>query len=126
MSHENYCNDARCERTRRGEKHVAHSLIDQDKNTLQSLRSLLELGSNLTGGSIGAATGLLIGGSAGAIAGGLAGTIIQHILKQIGNDVSARFLSPREQMRIGGVMIHACNKINQKRDKGAKIREDDL
>jgi hypothetical protein len=59
MSQDDYCNDSRCERTRRGEIHSAHSLHDQGLETLKKLKTLLGLGSALTGGTPGAATGLL-------------------------------------------------------------------
>jgi len=78
MSQDGYCNDSRCERTRRGEIHSAHSLQDQDQKTLEKLKMLLGLGSSLTGGTAGAATGLLVAGPVGAIIGGAAGTLIGH------------------------------------------------
>jgi hypothetical protein len=103
-----------------------HTLVDQDKKTLQSLRNLLDLGSNLAGGSIGAAAGLIAGGPAGAIAGGMAGTVVGHVLKSVGKDFAVRFLSPNEQKRIGGVVIRASEKIEENLRNGKQIRQDDF
>ena len=107
MSEDSYCNDSRCERTKRGEKHLVHSLKDQDQKTLQKLKNVLNLGSALTGGTMGVATGLIVAGPPGAIIGGALGTTIGHVLKDIGNDYAVRSLSPNEQTRIGGVIIYA-------------------
>jgi hypothetical protein len=126
MSQDGYCNDSRCERTRKGEVHLSHSLQDQDEKTLEKLKALLGLGSNLTGGIGGAATGLLVAGPVGAIIGGAAGTILGHVLKNIGDDYAVRFLSPSEQMRIGGVIIYTMNKVEENLKKGMKLREDDF
>ena len=123
---EGYCNDSRCERTRKGEIHPAHSLQDQDEKTLRKLRELLNLGSSLTGGTLGFAAGLLVAGPPGAIIGGAVGTTIGHILKITGNDYAVRFLSPNEQMRIGGVIIYTMNKVEENLKNGMKLREDDF
>jgi hypothetical protein len=109
MSQE-YCNDSRCERTRRGERHLAHSLQEQDRKTLEKLKELLGLGSILTGGIGAAATGLLTADSIGAIIGGAAGTVMGHVIKNLGEDYAARFLSPNEKKRIGGVIISTMEK----------------
>lgn len=118
MSQNGYCNDSRCERTKKGEIHLAHNLQDQDKKTLERLKALLGLGSNLTGSIGGAATGLLVAGPVGAIIGGAAGTMIGHVLKNLGDDYAVRFLSPNEQMRIGGVIIYTMNKVDENLRKG--------
>lgn len=125
-SRDGNCNDSRCERTKRGEIHSAHSLQDQDQKTVERLKNLPGLGSSLTGGTAGAAIGLIVGGPAGAVIGGAAGTLIGHVLKKVGDDYAVRFLSPNEQMRIGGVIIYTMNKIEENLNEGFKLRQDDF
>ena len=101
-----YCNYFRCERTRRGERHLAHSLLDQDWKTLENLKELLGLGSILTGG-IGAvsATGLLTADSIGAIIKGAADTVMGHVIKNLGEDYWHVFLAPMRRRESAGSLL---------------------
>ena len=68
------CNDGRCERVRRGEIHPVHDLTDLEENRAKSLHELVNLGSELAGGSVGCAAGLAFAGTEGAVAGSIIGT----------------------------------------------------
>lgn len=121
-----FCNDGRCERVRRGEIHPVHDLSQLEEETKNSLQKLIQVGSELTGGSIGAAIGFLLSGPGGSVAGSVIGTSIGHALKNIGEEVSRRFMSPRETIRIGAVIIFASNNIERNIQDGHEIRKDEF
>lgn len=87
---------------------------------------LLGAGSEIVGGVAGAAVGLMVAGPAGGIAGGGIGPGITYALKKLGNEVYRRFLAPREQQRIGGVIAFGVKRIKEKLDSGEKVRADDF
>jgi hypothetical protein len=121
---ESYCNDGRCQRVRNGERHLAHDLTELEVQRSESLHTMLNLGSELTGGSVGAAAGMFLAGPEGAVVGSIVGTTMGLTLKQIGDEVTRRFLSPREKKRTGTVIIHAANRIQSNRQNGHTLRED--
>ena len=49
-----------------------------------------------------------------------------HVIKNLGEDYAARFLSPNEKKRIGGVIISTMEKVEENLKKGKKLREDDF
>jgi hypothetical protein len=119
-----FCNDARCERTRKGEKHRIHDITEYDDRQRESFKNLLQLGSQLAGGSIAA----ILSGAASpeAILIQFAGALFGHSLNLVGNEISQRFLAPREKTRIGAAFIYATRKAQQRLNNGHKIREDDF
>lgn len=123
---ESYCNDPRCPRVRKGESHSVHDLTRVEQERSEDLRRFLELGSELAGGSIGAAAGLVVAGPPGAIMGSILGTSIGFTLKEAGLELLERVLSIRESKRAAAVIIHASDKIDSYRKMGAKIRDDDF
>ena len=123
---ESYCNDPRCPRVRKGESHPIHDLSKVEEERNEDLRRFLELGSELAGGSIGAAAGLAVAGPQGAIVGSILGTSIGFTLKQAGLDLLKRILSLRESKRAAAVLIHASNKIDSYRKMGHSLRGDDF
>jgi len=92
----------------------------------RDLNTFLDLGAELTGGSIGAAAGLVLAGPQGVIAGGILGISIGFTLKQIGNELLGRVLSVRESKRAAAVIIYASNKIDSYKRKGLLLRNDDF
>lgn len=98
------------------------------KRDPQRLRDLLGAGADIAGN---AATSLAIGylaaGDTGAIAGLLTGTLgplAANVLRLAGTDVSLRYLSPREQTRIGAVLSLAAVEVQKRLDEGQEIRDD--
>ena len=43
--------------------------------------------------------------------GGITGSLVGHVIKNIGNEVAKRILSPRERRRIWKVVIYAANRL---------------
>lgn len=88
------------------------------------IRALLRQGSALTGDVVsGAATGFLFGGLPGAAAGAVT-PLVAAPLKKVLSDVAERWLSTRESQRVSAGANYAIQKIAERRDAGAKIRED--
>ena len=91
--------------------HDIDNLQDRDER----LRGLINKGAELAGGAAGAAVGMVIGffltGPAGTAIGGTVGTVATMPVATIGHDLSSRLLSPREQLRVGGVYTLAAGEI---------------
>jgi hypothetical protein len=121
-----FCNDPRCERSGKGEVHPLHDTAEYNVKRLESIKDLISAGSEMAGIPIGAAIGFIAAGQEGGIIGGIAGSLAGHTIKNIGNEVAKRILSPREQRRIGKVVIYAANRLQQYIDNGITIRQDDF
>lgn len=86
-------------------------------------KELIEAGGDSIGAAAGAALGL-IGGPAGVVGGAALGVVVGRVLVKVGSDLKRRFLGPREEMRIGAVIISAGAHIQEKLDEGMKPRSD--
>ena len=98
----------------------------QDRNG--RLRDLISKGAQLAGGAAGPAASTVIGtfvaGPAGAVVGGAIGATVTMAVKAIGQDLSLRVLSPREQARVGGVFTLAAAEIVERCRNGESVRDD--
>ena len=94
----------------------------------EGLRLLINRGAEIAGGAAGPAAGTVIGsllaGPAGAAVGGSIGTAATMAVKAIGHDLSARLLSPREEVRVGGVFTLAAAEIVERCRIGERVRDD--
>lgn len=95
----------------------------QPGDDLELAKQLIEAGSDSVGAATGAAIGL-IGGPIGVVGGAALGAVFGKVLVKVGSDLKRRFLGPREEMRIGGVMIAAGARIQEKLDRGETPRTD--
>jgi hypothetical protein len=118
------CNDPTCERSRRGEIHPLHDTSEYNVKRAESVGDLISLGSEIAGIPIGAAVGFMVAGQEGGTIGGIVGSVAGHVIKDVGTELVKRFLSPREQKRVGAVIIYAANRLQQHRDNGIPIRQD--
>lgn len=84
------------------------------------VKSLISTGSEVAGAATGAAIGSLTGSPAGAALGGAVGVIISKGL----SDITNRFLSNREKVRVGATAAFAITKIKSRLDAGDKLRND--
>ena len=102
--------------------------LDNTQERDNRLRVMINKGSELAGGTAGPAVGAVIGslfaGSAGAAVGGGIGSAATMAFKAIGHELSSRFLSPREEARIGGVFTLAAAEIVDRCQKGESVRDD--
>lgn len=90
----------------------------------EKVKDLIQFGSEIAGGATGAAIGLLVAGPAGAIAGAIGGPIVARTLKSVAVDIKERFLSKKEEQRIGATVALTMIKINENLEKGKTLRND--
>lgn len=95
---------------------------NQDKHS--GIRRLINTGAEIAGGTVGGALGFLAGGPIGAALLGAGGAAAAAVLKHIGEEASERLLSPREQVRVGGVLAIAAEEIRQRIEQGETVRRD--
>lgn len=79
-----------------------------------------EVGANVAG----TVTGYVIGGPTGAIVGAAGTPLLAAATKKAINDLAVRFLSPREELRVGSAAYFAVTKIQERLEAGDSIRED--
>jgi hypothetical protein len=60
----------------------------------------------------------------GAAIGGASSQFLQKGIIEIGTDISERFLSEREKIRISGVTIYAADKVLKRLAVGEMLRDD--
>ena len=85
--------------------------------------SLIEGGGDMAGAAVGGALGL-IGGPAGIAAGAVGGVLVTRTVKRIGNELSERFLSPRQRLRTGAAFAVAADDIHARLEAGDEPRDD--
>ena len=92
------------------------------------LRLLIGRGAELAGGATGPGVGVVLGsllsGPSGVATGGTIGGAVTMAVKAVGHDLSSRLLSPREQVRVGGVYALATAEIVARSQKGEEVRDD--
>lgn len=98
-------------------------MTDDNKNII---KEIIETGSEISGGVGGAIIGGLFAGPVGAVLGGASGPIITRVFKSIGTEIKERFLSHREEVRIGAAYTFALSKINENESNGLLLRNDDF
>lgn len=83
-------------------------------------RELIEGGSAVVGTFTGGALSLV----AGPLVGGPVGVVVSRVVRRIGIEVRARQIGPRQEERIGGVLLVAAAEINRRLEAGELPRED--
>lgn len=90
-------------------------------NDILKKQKLLQSGAELAGAAIGGVIGL-VGGPVGSVGGGMAGVIISKGLIEF----SDRFLSNREQARVGAAASLSITGIQHRIKNGHQLRQDDF
>lgn len=98
----------------------------KESNEKNTIKEIIETGSEISGGIGGAVIGGLIAGPVGAMLGGASGPIISKAFKVLGLEIKNRFLGTRENIRIGAAYAFAINKINENEFSGRSLRDDDF
>lgn len=93
-------------------------------DTKKRLDNLINDGSELASGAIGGALGFFAAGPAGAAALGAGGVLVSKFLKHVGEELSERWLGPRERTRVGATLALTAEEITERIKKGEKIRSD--
>lgn len=92
--------------------------------THRTIEDLIEAGTAIAGGVVGATLGVLEGGPIGGAVGAVAGTAFASVFKAVAYDIKERFLGPREVMRIGAAMTFAVKHFERELKAGRKPRND--
>ncbi len=90
----------------------------------KNVSELISAGSEIVGAGIGGVTGFLFAGPVGAAGAGIGGVIVAKTLNKVGQEISTRLLSPREKVRVGGVMALSTLEIEKRISEGETIRSD--
>lgn len=90
-----------------------------------SAEKLIGLGAEIAGTVAATAAGLLALGPGGAVAASMLSPLIAHNLRELGGEVHARLLGPREEIRAGAVLAYATVKIEENLRGGREVRDDD-
>ncbi len=85
---------------------------------------IINTSSEIAGSVGGSIIGGLIAGLPGLIIGGAASPILSMTIKSVGEEISQRFLSKREDERISNTMLKIVERINKKLENGDEIRND--
>lgn len=93
---------------------------------VELLRSGYKFLSDATGAATGAGIGFALGGPIGAVVGSVSSVAIPRALELVGQEVSKRHLSKREEARAGGVLIIAATEIQKRITRGENLRQDDF
>ncbi|HEY5474286.1 MAG TPA: hypothetical protein VIK32_13975 [Candidatus Limnocylindrales bacterium] len=88
------------------------------------LGDLVALGSDLVGGGAGAGLGFLLGGGPGAVGGQVIGVAASFALRRVAAEIKQRWLSKREEIRVGGLLASAVMEFNRRTERGEKLRDD--
>ncbi len=81
---------------------------------------LISTGAEIAGAAAGGALGFLLGGPGGAVGGGPVGVVVAKVL----TDMANRFLSRREQVRVGATASYALEAIQARLSSGDALRND--
>ena len=99
-----------------------------DAGIRRLIKKAAEKAPDIAGGAAGSAAssalGLLLGGLEGSLVGGVAGTTVATVLKGVGQELSARLLGPREEVRVGYVYTLAAAEIAKRIESGERVRTD--
>ena len=92
------------------------------ERTLSKLRQIIEKGTNVVGTTTGAALSVVTGSPELGVS--LAAIGATGIYQKVGTEIADRWLAPREQARIGGVLVLSVEMLKSKLDRGRTLRDD--
>ncbi len=96
----------------------------RDDAGVESGEELVQIGADTLAAAGGAAGAFL--GPVGAIVGATATPIIGRLMGSVGRAIQRRFLSSKEEVRIGGALAVALGRIEERRQEGEQPRQDGL
>lgn len=103
-----------------------HDNRESENEDEASLKDFVGMGSEIAGGITGTAVGLVIAGPPGALAGAAIGPVLQRVFLNLARDLRNRFLSHREEVRIGATLAYAIERSQTRSAQGELIRQDNF
>ena len=102
---------------------------EESVETKERFKQLLDHGGTMLSGGVAAgvttlASVWLLGGLEAAAIGGVIGAGVQIALRKVGAEISTRWLSPREEIRLGATFLIVAEEIMRRLENGDKLRED--
>ena len=101
---------------------------DAPKPESSKIRRLISCGSgvvaDVSANMAGSAIGFVVGGPAGAVVGRAVSALASNCFRKIGEEITARKLSPREEARVGHVFVLAAAEIQKRLEAGERVRND--
>lgn len=94
---------------------MAEEPLEEDR-----VAGLVDAGAEITGSVVGAGIGLIVAGPPGALGGAFLGPIVSRVTADFAN----RFLSHREQVRVGAIVRYVADEIEQQTALGRQVRQD--
>ena len=98
------------------------------KSKSERIRRLIRSGSeafaDVSASAAGSAVGFAVGGPAGAVVGGTVSALASKCFRRIGDEITGRTLSPREEARVGRVYVLAAADLRRRIEGGEELRHD--
>ncbi len=92
----------------------------------RNIKEIIEAGFEISGGVGGALIDIYFGGALGTVLGGASSPVITKVFKLLGREIQERQLSQREEIKIGAAFTFALIKIEDNKQFGKTIRDDDF
>lgn len=103
-----------------------HDNRESENEDEAPLKDFVALGSEIASGITGTTVGLVIAGPPGALAGAAMGPVLQRVFLKLSRDLRDRFLSHREEVRIGATLAYAIEEAQTRVAQGELIRQDNF
>jgi len=97
-----------------------------DNNKNDAVQKWTEIGANIVASSLTSVAGILNPTIEGAILSTVGGTLFNTGLQLLGRELQTRYMSKKEEQRIGTAFYYLQQKFNENADAGKAIRDDDF
>lgn len=96
--------------------------IEQRSN----IESFIQIGADITGGTVASLLGFLVAGPPGAIMGSVVSPLVTKALLNLGEEVSNQVMGPKERYRIATAYSLAVSNIQKRLENGENVRQDNF
>jgi hypothetical protein len=97
-----------------------------EKETEDKAKAIVSAGSEIAGAAVGGALGFFAGGPVVAAGAGVFGVIVSRSVRKILGDYANRYLSKREEARIGATAAYALVRLRERLERGDNLRDDNF
>jgi hypothetical protein len=96
------------------------------ENKEKIINEIIQTGSEISGGAVGAIAGSIIAGPVGGIIGGAVTPILIRLFSAAGQEIKQRVIGEREKVRIGYTYGIGYKKISDRLENGETMRSDNF